>query len=200
MDKLRLSDVKDLVQYEKVREETRARVIELKKSRRVALGPNLTLLFENRETVLFQVQEMVRTERIVEEGKIQQELDAYNGLLPDPGELSATLFIEIPELVKMTHEEVRAAVNRFQGLDRGALWLVVDGERVPARFEGGHSKEEKMAAVQYLRFAVPDAVKAALAAGAEVRLVVAHPNYRAETTLPREVRRSLGADLSSACA
>src|SRR5262245_895916 len=148
MHKLALSDVKDLVQYEKVREEMRARIIELKKSRRVSVGPNLTLLFENRETVLFQVQEMVRTERMVEEGKIQDELDAYNTLLPEPGELSATLFIEIPEIVKMTNEEVRVAVNRFQGLER-AVWLVVDGERVPALFEGGHSKEEKMAAVQY---------------------------------------------------
>ena len=197
MDKLHLGDVKDLVQYEKVREEMRGRVIELKKSRRVSVGPNLTLLFENRETVLFQVQEMVRTERIVEERKIQDELDAYNALLPDPGELSATLFIEIPELVTMTNEEVRVAVNRFQGLDR-AVFLVVDGERVPARFEGGHSKEEKMAAVQYLRFALPQAVRSSLAAEeAEVKLMVAHPNYRAEATVPREVRRSLAADLSA---
>jgi uncharacterized protein DUF3501 len=196
MTKLGLGDVKDLVQYEKVREEVRARVIEHKKSRRVSVGPNLTVLFENRETVLFQVQEMVRTERIVQESKIQDELDAYNALLPEPGELSATLFIEIPELVTMTGEEVRLAVNRFQGLDR-AVWLVVAGERVPARFEGGHSNEEKMAAVQYLRFALPQAVRSSLAAEeGEVTLVVAHPHYRAETTLPREVRRSLAADLS----
>jgi uncharacterized protein DUF3501 len=185
MTKLGLGDVKDLVQYEKVREEVRARVIEHKKSRRVSVGPNLTVLFENRETVLFQVQEMVRTERIVQESKIQDELDAYNALLPEPGELSATLFIEIPELVTMTGEEDRA------------VWLVVAGERVPARFEGGHSNEEKMAAVQYLRFALPQAVRSSLAAEeGEVTLVVAHPHYRAETTLPREVRRSLAADLS----
>ena len=85
------------------------------------MGENLTFLFENRETVLFQIQEMVRTERIVEDGKIQDEIDAYNALLPGQGELSATLFIEIPDLVKLTQEEVRRRVNRFQGLDQDGV-------------------------------------------------------------------------------
>src|SRR5262245_48469258 len=129
----------------------RASVIALKAQRRVTLGPNLTLLFENRETVLFQIQEMVRTERIVDDAKIQDEIDAYQPLLPGAGQLSATLFIEIPELVHMSSAEVRDTVNRFQGLDRqGGVALAVDGERLPARFESGHSKEEKMAAVHYL--------------------------------------------------
>src|SRR4051794_40600370 len=143
MRKVDISEVKDLVAYEKVRDAMRARNIEMTRERRLSVGPNLTFLFENRDTVLFQIQEMVRTERIVDEAKIREEVDSYNALVPDAGELSATLFIEIPELVKMTQAQVREAVNRFQGLDRdGVIWIEVGGGvKVPARFEEGHSKE-----------------------------------------------------------
>src|SRR5712691_7709326 len=116
MQQIHLSEIKNLVEYEKARDAMRARVIALKKNRRVSVGENLTFLFENRDTVLFQIQEMVRTERLVEEPRIQDEIDAYRILLPGPGELSATLFIEIPDLVRMSQEEVRRTVNRFQGL------------------------------------------------------------------------------------
>ena len=196
MRKVGPDEIKDLVAYEKAREAMRARVIALKRRRRLALGPNLTLLFENRDTVLFQVQEMIRTERIVDDDKIQEELDVYNALVPDAGELSATLFIEIPEVVRMSQDEVREAVNRFQGLEDDALWLVAGGTRVPARFESGHSKEEKMAAVHYVRFVVPEAARAALAdPAADIRFVVDHPNYRAESPVPPELREALRQEL-----
>jgi hypothetical protein len=94
VDKLRREDLLDLVQYEKAREKMRGSVIELKNRRRVPVGDTLTFLFENRETVLLQIQEMIRTERIVDEDKIAEELATYNALVPDAGELSATLFIE----------------------------------------------------------------------------------------------------------
>jgi hypothetical protein len=195
--KVERGEIKDLVAYEKAREGLRAEVIQLKRHRRVAVGPNLTLLFENRETVLFQIQEMVRTERLVDDGRIQEEVDVYNALMPETGELSATLFIEIPELVRMSQEQVRETVNRFQGLDRDSVFLQVDGLRVPARFESGQSKEEKMAAVHYVRFALPEAARAALgAAAADVRLVVEHPHCRAEAVLGAETRKSLREDLS----
>ena len=155
MEKVRRADVLDLVAYEKARDAMRARIIDRKRNRRVSVGDNITVLFENRDTVLFQIQEMVRTERIVHDDKVQDEIDAYNALIPDAGELSATLFIEIPELSRMAQDEVRRTVNRFQGLDKDGVWLVIGAHRVPARFEGGHSKEEKMAAVHYLRFALP---------------------------------------------
>jgi hypothetical protein len=196
MEKIRLGEVKDLVAYEKAREAMRARVIALKAERRISVGDNLTLLFENRETVLYQIQEMVRTERIVDEARIQDEVDVYNALIPGPGELSATLFIEIPELVHMTARQVRETVNRFQGLDRDGVWLVVDGERIAARFEGGHSKEEKMAAVHYLRFPLPEAARAALLSpAADVRLVVEHPHYRASAAVPPPLRKQMAEDL-----
>jgi hypothetical protein len=197
MRKVERSEIKDLVAYEKAREAMRARVIGIKTRRRVAVGPNLTVLFENRDTVLFQIQEMIRTERIVDDERIQEEVDVYNALVPDRGQLSATLFIEIPELVRMTQDKVRETVNRFQGLDRDSVWLVVDGLRIPARFESGHTKEEKMAAVHYVRFVLPEAARAALRdAAADARVVVEHPHYRAEATLAAETRRALAEDLS----
>jgi Protein of unknown function (DUF3501) len=197
MQPIHLSEIKDLVEYEKARDAMRARLIELKRNRRVPVGDNLTFLFENRDTVLFQIQEMVRTERIVDEARIQEEVDAYNALIPGPGELSATLFIEIPELARMSNDEVRRTINRFQGLDRGGVTLRLgDRPPIPARFEEGHSKEEKMAAVHYLRFAVPREAQAALADPRQaVRLVVDHPSYRAEAEVPAATRAELLGDL-----
>jgi hypothetical protein len=198
MQKIILENIKNVYEYEKVREGERARIIELKKNRRVSVGDNLTFLFENRETVLFQIQEMIRTERIVADAKVQEEIDAYAPLVPSEGELSATLFIEIPELVRMKQDEVRRTVNRFQGLDRGCVFLTVgDLFRIPARFEGGLSKEEKMAAVHYLRFSVSPDAKAALAdPGERVRLVVDHPSYKAERELAQANRAELLRDLA----
>jgi hypothetical protein len=196
MNKIEMSEVKNLIEYEKVRDEMRSAVIARKQRRRVIIGDQMSLLFENRDTVLLQIQEMIRTERIVHDAKIQDEIDAYNALIPAPGELSATLFIEIPGLIHMSQEDVRLTVNRFQGIDR-ALWLVAGEQRVAAQFEGGHSKEEKMAAVQYVRFVVPAASRVALAdPSVPARVVVDHPNYKAEAPLSVETRNELLADLA----
>ena len=196
MKKIELRELKNIAAYEKVRERMRAEIIELKKSRRVHAGDNLTFLFENRQTVLFQIQEMMRTERIVLDDKIQEEIEAYGALVPGEGEISATLFIEIADLYKMTQAEIHRTVNRFQGLDRDKVALVVGGERVPARFLGAESHEEKMAAVHYLRFSLPQSVRATLAdPSAEARIVVDHPNYKAEAPLVGAVRQQLVADL-----
>jgi Protein of unknown function (DUF3501) len=195
MEPIAAGDLLDLVAYEKAREALRARVIQLKTRRRISVGDSITLLFENRDTVLFQIQEMVRTERIVKDEAIAQELSTYNALIPAPGELSATLFIEIPDIARMTQEEVRRAVNRFQGLER-AVWLRVGPHEVPARFEEGRSSEEKMSAVHFLRFSVGGAVREALAAGAPSRLRVAHPDYDAEAEIEAPLREELLSDLA----
>ena len=196
MKKIALGDVKNLVEYEKLRDAERARIIALKQNRRLSVGPNLTFLFENRETVLFQIQEMARTERIVHDDKIQEEIDSYNALIPDSGELSATLFIEIPDLHLMTQDQVRQAVNRFQGLDRDCVVLLVGEQRVAARFESGHGKEEKLAAVQYLRFAAAAEARGLLAQpNAPLRLVIEHPNYSAQQDVPPAVLAELLKDL-----
>lgn len=196
MKKIDISEIKNLVEYEKVREAMRAEIIALKQNRRVSVGDNVTLLFENRQTVIFQIQEMVRTERIVADDKIREELEAYNALIPAAGELSATLFIEIPGIAALPPEAARAAVNRFQGIDHGCVFLRVGRHAVEARFEGGHSKEEKLAAVQYIRFPVAPEVAAALRDRTQpARLVVEHPNYKAEREIVLAVRAELLADL-----
>ena len=198
MKKIEIQELKNIAEYEKVRDRTRAEIIEVKKSRRIQVGDNLTFLFENRQTVLFQIQEMMRTERIVNDDKIQEEIDAYSALVPGEGEISATLFIEIADLYKMTQAEIHRTVNRFQGLDQDKVALVVGAERVAARFEGGGSHEEKMAAVHYLRFPIPHGIRAALAdPSVEARIVVDHPNYEAAAPLVGAVRQLLVADLNA---
>ncbi len=196
MKKIDVKELLDLTAYEKAREDERARIIELKKSRRISVGDQITVLFENRDTVLFQIQEMVRTERIVDEAKVQEEVDTYNGLIPDPGELSATLFIEIPGIARMNHDEQIAAVNRFQGLDRGSVFLGLGDLRLPAWFEEGRTKEEKMAAVHFLRFRLSEEAVRDLRDPARPALVIVdHPNYRAEAALAPAVRAELLRDL-----
>jgi hypothetical protein len=196
MKKIELAEILDLTAYEKARESMRTAVMALKVHRRTSLGDHLTVLFENRETVLFQIQEMVRTERIVEDAKIQDELDTYNALVPDEGELSATLFIEIPDISRMNHDQQIAAVNRFQGLDRDSIFLVIGDRRIPAVFEEGRTKEEKMSAVHFLRFAIPLEVRAALERGASpLKLLASHPHYAAEAPLDEAFRAELVRDL-----
>ena len=200
MRKVDASDVRDLTAYERVRGAERARNLEVTKHRRVSVGENLSVLFENRDTVLFQIQEMVRAERIVDPARIQEEVDSYNGLVPGPDELSATLFIEIPEVLRMTPAQVRQAVNRFRGLDEDGVirLLIAPDVALPARFEEGHSSEEKMAAVHYLRFAVPPAARAALAdVSRPAALVVDHPDYKAEAPVSAALRAELLKDLSA---
>lgn len=191
--RLELSDVLDLVQYERVREARRRRVIALKAARRVTVGRHLSFLFENRETVLFQVQEMCRVERIVDPIRIQDELDVYNTLLPRPGCLSATLFIEIEDRAL-----IQPVLDRFMGIDQGRhVWLQVGRDLVAhGEFEAGHSDEErgKLSAVHFVRFPFPpEAVRAF--AREPSWLVVDHPAERARVALAEATRRALLEDL-----
>jgi len=192
-EKLELKDVVNFFEYEKVREATRARIIELKRRRRVSVGGHLSFVFENRDTVLFQIQEMCRVERITDDARVQDELDVYNALLPRPGELSATLFIEITE-----KDHIQPVLDRFMGIDMGpTVWIQVGREfAVPGEFEAGHSDEEKgkLSAVHFVRFAFPpEAVRAF--AEAPVHLVVDHPAERARVELSAETTAELLRDL-----
>ena len=197
MKKVEIGEIQNILEYEKARDAARARNVEVTKHRRLSVGDRITFLFENRETVRFQIQEMIRTERIVEERRIQDEIDVYNGLVPGPDELSATLFIEIPEIAKLGREEVRRLVDRFLGLDRDAVFLEIGGRRVPARFEEGRSEEERMSAVHFIRFALDPDTRALLEDPAQpARLVIRHPNYTAQQDVPRELRAELLADLA----
>lgn len=192
---IQLPDVLNFFEYEKVREDRRRRVIDLKRRRRVAVGPYLSFVFENRETLLFQIQEMCRVERITDDVKVQEEIDVYSALLPGPVELSATLFIEISD-----KDRIKPVLDRFMGIDTGRhVWLeIVGGPRVPGVFEAGHSDEEKgkLAAVHFVRFAfTPEAIRAFRTSA--VDLVTDHPATRARTRLSDETKAELLTDLAS---
>jgi hypothetical protein len=192
MNKLTIAEIAPLPAYERERNEFRRRIIALKAHRRIAVGDLITLVFENRDTVRFQIQEMMRVERIHDEAKILDELETYNGLIPGPGELSATFFIEITEAGR-----VQETLDRLMGIDEpGRLWLELGGDRCDALFEAGHSNEDKLSAVHYLRFHVTPAQQRRLADPAiAARLVIDHPHYRASAELGLATRQSLIADL-----
>ena len=192
--KIELNDVLNFFEYEKVRDEMRRRVIELKRVRRVPVGRYLSFVFENRDTVLFQIQEMCRVERISEDARIQDEIDVYNALLPRPGELSATLMIEITD-----KEQIKPVLDRFMGIDAGQrVWIQVGKDfAIAGEFEAGHSDDEKgkLAAVHFVRFAFPPAAVRAFRES-EASLVVDHPAERSRTRLSEETKAALLEDLS----
>ena len=191
MNKVALEDIMGVSAYEKVRENFRRGIIGLKQKRRVAVGDKVSLVFENRDTVIFQIQEMVRAERITDLDKIREEIDVYNSLIPDPGELSATLFLEIED---QTH--LREELLKFLGIDE-ALSLRVGNHTIHARFEEGRSKEDKISAVQYVRFPFDRQELSAFAGEQDAELQIDHPNYHARARLDAETRKSLLADLTS---
>ena len=193
MKLLEPSEILNLVEYEKVRDARRRRIVELKKARRVSVGRYLTFVFENRDTVWFQIQEMVRAERIVADAKIAEEVEVYNGLLPQPGTLSATLMLEIEQAA-----EIKPVLDKLLGIDtRGYVKMTVGSRVIVGDFEAGHSDEEraKLSAVHFVRFALPPEARERFVTS-EVALVVEHPNERARTVLSDETKRSLLGDLA----
>jgi len=187
MTPLRPTEILNLYEYEKVREVRRAEIIALKNARRVQVGPYLTFVFENRVTVKFQIQEILRAERITDEALVREELSGFNTLLPGPDELSATLLIELLG----SDPEVKEALARLTGLG-SHLWLEVAGKRSRGFMEEGRDDGHRVAAVQYIRFPISDAT--ALYRG-PVALIVDHPAYSHRQELPDAVRKSLAQDL-----
>lgn len=184
-------EVLDLVAYERIREAFLAKTIALKRPRRIGVGDRLTFIFENRDTVLFQVQEMLRAERAVKEEKILDELAVYNELVPGANELSATLMIEIPELKRIRNE-----LDRLIGIDEH-VFIDVAGESVRATFDSKQFESDRISAVQYVRFPLGPALACKFCdPKLPARLRVEHPNYRESTELTGESRASLAADLA----
>ena len=185
------ADLYSLEQYARVRNDFRARVLEHKRPRTVAVGPHTTWLFEDRLTVQYQVQEMLRTERIFEAGSIQEELDSYNPLIPDGTNLKVTLLIEYTD-----PEERRVALQRLKGLE-SCGWIGVGDERCRAIADEDlvRENEVKTSAVHFLRFEMSALARAALKAGAPLALGIDHPAYRHEVAANAATARSLAADL-----
>lgn len=193
MEKITTKDILTLKDYERVREEQRQRVWDIKKMRRIAVGNHVSILFENRETVLHQIQEMIRAEQIREPARIVEEIDTYNPLIPEYGELSATLFIEIEE-----QERIKEILDSLMGIDDiGIVYIRIgDSLKIPAIFEKGRSKEDKISAVHYIRFKFNEVEKKAfLDPSIPVYLVINHPNYKGDAKIEYPMRKGLGDDI-----
>ena len=179
--------------YVAARDTYRAEIIAYKKAcRRVAVGPALTFLFEDRKTVLFQLQEMLRVENIVDPEGVAEELEVYNALLPGEAQLSATLFVEFSST-----EAVRAEMHQFLGVTR-AVYLVVGEHEVAGLFEEGRTEADRISSVQYVRFTFsPEAKAAFLGEGAEARLEVRSEGYHHSAPLSPEMQAALRRDLEA---
>ena len=179
--------------YARERNAYRSRVIAHKKSRTVHVGGNVTLIFEDELTVRYQVQEMLRIEKIFEDEGIRGELEAYNPLIPDGGNWKATMLIEYPDA-----EERRVRLTELKGIE-DRTWVEVEGcARVHAIADEDleRENEEKTSAVHFVRFELDPAARAALKGGAGLSIGIDHPNYRASVQVGPEVRISLTADLA----
>jgi len=194
MKQLIQADLLSTADYERQREQFRSQIIALKQRRRISVGPLITLIFENRETLRFQTQEMIRVEHILDPHKIQDELDVYNALMPGGGELSATLLVEITE-----QERMKEWLDVFMGLDHGeTLAIRTGGEQVFGEFEGGHSHETKISAVHFVRFRPTPSMTAAFAdLRQSVMLTVHHREYHAEVPVPGSMREEWLSDLGA---
>ena len=192
MNKLTRQDLLSLESYAEQREAFRAKVIEHKKLRRVAVGPHATLHFEDRLTMQYQVQEMLRIERIFEAAGIEEELAVYNPLIPDGRNWKATFMVEYSDV-----EERREMLAKLIGVER-ALYMQVEGfERIHpiANEDLERTTEEKTSAVHFVRFELNDAMAEAAKEGAAIHAGIDHAAYNETTTLNPEQRDSLAADL-----
>jgi hypothetical protein len=191
MEKITLTDVKPLSQYEAMRDAMRSHVIDLKKRRRVPLGDRISLVFENRETVLFQIQEMVRAEHLTSPEAIQDEIDVYGRSVPGRNELSATMFIEITD-----RDDIRSELDRLIGVNERLRLRIGERHVVPGVFEPGWTREDRIAAVQYVKFPLTPEQAEAFKAGQEpVSFEVEHPDYQASTRLEDGMRKALAEEL-----
>ena len=191
MDKLSRADLFTLEQYHEARAEFRARVLAHKRLRQVPVGPHATLYFEDRLTIQYQIQEMLRVERIFEADAIEEELSAYNPLIPDGANFKATFMVEYPD-----PDERRRMLGRLVGIEN-RVWMEAGSGRVFAIADEDLDRTtgEKTSAVHFLRFELPEGMCAALHGGAAMRLGIDHEAYRYECTVTGPSRASLVADL-----
>ena len=192
MDKLIRKDLFSLEQYAEQRADFRARVLEHKKSRRVEVGPNLSLYFEDRLTIQYQVQEMLRIEKIFEAAGIEEELTVYNALIPDGGNLKCTAMLEFADEVIR-----RKRLTELVGIEH-EVWAQVDGhDKIFAisNEDLERSTEEKTSAVHFMRFELSTEMINALRSGARLSFGTDHAGYPYETDVSAETREALLKDL-----
>jgi Protein of unknown function (DUF3501) len=190
---IKREELLSLEAYARARNEIRAQVIAHKKLRTVHLGEHVTLQFEDAVLLRYQIQEMLRIERIFEESGIQGELEAYNPLVPDGANWKATMFVEYPDA-----EERRRMLARLKGIERRVWVQAGEGERVYAIADEDLEREndEKTSSVHFLRFELSADARDALRRGAAIRIGVDHPHYSASLAVDAPVRESLAGDLA----
>lgn len=186
-------DIVSLHTYRQGREEYLPKMIAYKKNRRIKLADNVSVLFENKNTVLFQIQELLHAEDLTDQQEIDEYIDIYSGMLPDENELSATLFIELDN-----QEKLSELLKKLKGIEHH-LSLVIGGETVKAVFEEEHDDREFTTSVHYLKFPLTETAKNLLANESadslQVTLQLAHPSLTAEVALSPNNIKSLQKDL-----
>jgi hypothetical protein len=193
MKPIEFNDIKNIYEYEKVREDFRKGVIAAKKSRRIRLGDKMTLVLENRDSVLFQIQEMLRVERIVADEAVQHEINTYNQLVPGDKEISGTLLIDITE-----KSLIKPVLDSLVGLNNNMFFLRVDTNDIPAVFDEGQSEDDRISAVQYVKWKLSDEdVNIIKDRSKEMSIVCKHPNYSFVYILSPEQHQAVIDDLVS---
>lgn len=192
MKPLTVDDILDIALYEKRRAELRPRYIELKARRRTRIGDHLTLLWENRDTAWYQVEEMMRIERIVDDAAIRHEIETYNDLVPAAGELKATLLVEYPDAAERS-----ARLRELVGLEDRLALRIGDTHVAPAAFDRRQIDDGKISSVQFVTFALSPDAAAALANGAPVSVEIDHPALHARAVVAPETLAELRADLAA---
>ncbi len=192
MKQIEVNELKNIIEYEKIRQGFRGKIIEMKNRRRLKVGELVTLTFENRYTVTFQIEEMMRVERIVDGEKIKAEVETYNELIPREDELSATLFVEVDD-----QSRIKPVLDSLVGMNRDSVYLRIGDKMVPAVFEKGHATDDRISAVQYVRFKLtPAETKAIADPSVPVHVTIKHKNYNADAPMSREMREALYIDMT----
>ncbi len=192
MKQIEFNELKNIIEYEKIRQDFRSKIIEMKNRRRLKVGELVTLTFENRYTVTFQIEEMMRVERIVDDEKIKAEVETYNELIPRENELSATLFVEVDD-----QSRIKPVLDSLVGMNKDSVYLRIGDRLVPAVFEEGHATDDRISAVQYIRFKLTPADTQAIAdPSVPVHVIIRHKGYSADAPMSREMREALHVDMT----
>ena len=188
MIKIKIEELLDIIEYEKIRNMYRKDIIKYKKNRRISLGPNITIVFENKKTLMFQIQEIMRAERLVHDKQIQSEIDVYTSIMPPKRGLSATLFLEVTE-----ESKIKSVLNSFIGLSLGNfIFFQVGDKKVNVVFETGREKEDNISSVHYIKFKFDKDILADFKnKDIKVGLVINFKDYNYSFDIVNEFRNSL---------
>ncbi len=187
MQKISINEILALPEYEKVRPDFQRKIVEFKEHRRLSVGPNITLVFENRDTVRFQIQEMIRIEKIIDQKIIRREIDSCNALIPDDNELSATMLIEVER-----EELFKPVLDSLVGLEKDSVFLRIGRYLIPAYFDEGQVSDFHISTVQHIKFPfTPQQIHGFRNFNEQATIVINHKNYKYDAEIPIEIRNSL---------